>query len=318
MADTTIIEREVTAIPADVARTPFSWSAAIAGALAATAVALIIIALGSGIGLSFASPYSGPSATSLTIAAAVWLVMAQTIGFATGGYLAGRLRSPMSDLTPGETAFRDAAEGLVVWAIGVVAMASLVAAMGLFAASATTQVAAGAAAGTAASTHSDGVAASTTGATEYFVDLLFRPKAGTAAAGQAPATGQSDSATVGAAAAGARPALDPDTRAVVTRILVRSVAQGRLDDDDRAYLAQVVAARTGLAPDEAERRVTDVEGKARESVKEAAEKAAKAGAYFSFWTFMSLLFGGAAATLGGMLGGQLRDSSGDRQLAEIS
>ena len=317
MADTTIIEREVTAVPADVALTPFSWSAAIAGALAATAVALIIIALGSGIGLSFASPYSGPSATSLTIAAAVWLVMAQTIGFATGGYLAGRLRSPMSDLSGGETAFRDAAEGLVVWAIGVVAMATLVAAMGLFAASATTQVAAGAAAGTAANSRSDSAGASTTGATEYFVDLLFRPKAGTPAAGQAPA-GQGDPATVGIAAAGARPALDPDTRAVVTRILVRSVAQGQLDDDDRAYLAQVVAARTGLAPDEAERRVTDVEGKARESVKEAAEKAAKAGAYFSFWTFMSLLFGGAAATLGGMLGGQLRDSSGDRRMAEIS
>jgi hypothetical protein len=318
MADTTIIEREVSGVRADMALTPFSWSAAIAGALAATAVALIIIALGSGIGLSFASPYSGPSTTSLTIAAAVWLVMAQTIGFATGGYLAGRLRSPMSDLSADETAFRDAAEGLVVWAIGVVAMATLVAAMGLFAASATTHVAAGAAAGTAANTRSEDVSASATGATEYFVDLLFRPKAGTAAAGQAPAAGQGDPATVGVAAAGARPALDPDTRAVVTRILVRSVAQGRLDDDDRAYLAQVVAARTGLAPDEAERRVTDVEGKARESVKEAAEKAAKAGAYFSFWTFMSLLFGGAAATLGGMLGGQLRDSSGDRRLAEIS
>jgi hypothetical protein len=282
MADTTIIEREVSGVRADMALTPFSWSAAIAGALAATAVALIIIALGSGIGLSFASPYSGPSTTSLTIAAAVWLVMAQTIGFATGGYLAGRLRSPMSDLSADETAFRDAAEGLVVWAIGVVAMATLVAAMGLFAASATTHVAAGAAAGTAANTRSEDVSASATGATEYFVDLLFRPKAGTAAAGQAPAAGQGDAATVGVAAAGARPALDPDTRAVVTRILVRSVAQGRLDDDDRAYLAQVVAARIGLAPDEAERRVTEVEGKARDSVKEAADKAAKAGAYFSF------------------------------------
>ena len=52
-------------------RTPFWWSAAIAGALAATAVTLIIVALGSGIGLSFASPYSGPSATTMTIAAAV-------------------------------------------------------------------------------------------------------------------------------------------------------------------------------------------------------------------------------------------------------
>jgi hypothetical protein len=48
--------------------------------------------------------------------------------------------------------------------------------------------------------------------------------------------------------------------------------------------------------------------KAREAVKETADKAAKAGAYFSFWTFMSMLFGGVAATLAGMLGGQLRDA----------
>src|SRR5205807_6297082 len=124
MADVAIIERDVVAPGEARAGSPLSWSAAIAGALAAAAVTFLIIALGSGIGLSFASPYSGPSATSLTIAAAVWLVMAQTIGFATGGYLAGRLRSPMSDLSGGETAFRDAAEGLVVWAIGVVAMAT--------------------------------------------------------------------------------------------------------------------------------------------------------------------------------------------------
>jgi hypothetical protein len=68
-------------IDAETSHTPFSWSAAIAGALAATAVTLIVAALGSGIGLSFASPYgSGPSATTMTIAAAVWLVMAQTMG----------------------------------------------------------------------------------------------------------------------------------------------------------------------------------------------------------------------------------------------
>jgi hypothetical protein len=71
-----------------------SWSAGIAGALAATAVTFIIVALGSGIGLSFASPYGGPSViATMTIAAAVWLVMAETMGFGTGGYLAGRLRS---------------------------------------------------------------------------------------------------------------------------------------------------------------------------------------------------------------------------------
>ena len=105
MSDTTIIE----ATPAQGSgRTPFSWSAAIAGAIAAAAVTFIIAALGSGIGLPFASPYSsGPSATSLTVAAAVWLVMAQAIGFATGGYLAGRLRNPLFDGAVGERTFRD-------------------------------------------------------------------------------------------------------------------------------------------------------------------------------------------------------------------
>jgi len=41
----------------------------------------------------------------MTIAAAVWLVMAETMGFATGGYLAGRLRSPAYDGVVGEITF---------------------------------------------------------------------------------------------------------------------------------------------------------------------------------------------------------------------
>jgi hypothetical protein len=300
MTDTTLIERDVI-VPAgdDASKTPFSWSAAIAGTFAAMAVTFIVVALGSGIGLSFASPYgSGPSATSLTVAAAVWLVMAQALGFATGGYLAGRLRSPAYDGVIGETTFRDAAQGFIVWALGTVIMGAVLVALGYFAASATARVAAGAA-GAAAR----GEPATASAATDYFVDLLFRP-------GPAPATNNAAaSATVGVAAAGAQP-LSAETRAEATRVLVRSIAQGKLDDSDRAYLAQVVSARTGLPPDEAQRRVTEVEGKAREAAKEAADKTAKAGAYFSFWTFMSLLFGGAAATLAGMLGGQLRDAEG--------
>lgn len=304
MTETTIVERDVF-VPAetDHSHTPFSWSAAIAGALAAIAVTYIIVALGSGIGLSFASPYgSGPSATSLTVAAAVWLVMAQAMGFATGGYIAGRLRSPAHDGVLGETTFRDAAQGFIVWALGAVAMAVIVGLLAYFAASATTRIAAGAVTGAAA--HNQPTATSAA-ATDYFVDLLFRP-------GPAPATASAPRPpdTVGTAAAGAQPALNAETRAEATRVLVRSISQGRLDDNDRTYLAQVVSARTGLPPDEAQRRVDDVEAKARAAAKDTADKAAKVGAYFSFWTFMSLLFGAAAATLAGMLGGQLRDAEG--------
>src|SRR5262245_31161432 len=149
-------------------------------------------------------------------------------------------------------------------------------------------------------------AASASAPTEYFVYLLFRPAPGAATAnGQRPA-----SDTVGIAPAGAQSALSNEARAEVNRILVRSVAQGRLDDNDRAYLAQVVAARTGISPDEAQRRVAEVESKARENAKDAADKVAKAGAYLSFWTFMSLLLGGMAATLVGLPGGSLRDAEG--------
>jgi hypothetical protein len=301
MSETAIIERDVV-VPAtsEAGRTPFSWSAAIAGAFVATAVTFIIVALGSGIGLSFASPYSsGPSATSLTIAAAVWLVMAQAMGFAAGGYLAGRLRSPAYDGVIGETTFRDAAEGMVVWAIGVVAILLLPARSASSPPGATAHVAAGM---SSAPRSEPANMASTSAPSEYFVDLLFRPGPGAATAGgQRPA-----SDTVGIAPAGAQPALSSEARAEVNRILVRSVAQGRVDDNDRAYLAQVVAARTGLSPDEAQRRVAEVESKARD----AADKATKAGAYLSFWTFMALLFGGTAATLAGMLGGSLRDAEG--------
>jgi hypothetical protein len=304
MTDTTIIEPVIVPPATDASHTPLSWSTAIAGALAAMAVTFIIVALGSGIGLSFASPYaSGPSATSLTVAAAVWLVMAQTMGFATGGYLAGRLRSPAYDGVVGETTFRDAAQGFVVWAIGTVVLAVVIVATGYFAASAATQAASSVA--TSVAGRSDTATAGA--ATDYFVDLLFRPGSGPATAGdQRPVP----PATVGAAPSGIQPTLSADTRAEVTRILIRGVGQAGLDDNDRAYLAQVVSARTGLPPDEAQRRVAVVESKAREAVKEAADKTAKAGAYVSFWTFMSLLFGAAAATLAGILGGQLRDAEG--------
>jgi len=299
MSDTALIE-----VPAaEAGRTPLSWSAAIAGAFAATAVTLIIVALGSGIGLSFASPYgSGPSATSLTIAAAVRLVMAQTMGFATGGYLAGRLRSPALDGIPGETTFRDAAQGFMVWAIGVVVIAALTGLTGFFALGATAHVASGAAAA-----RNEPASASISGPADYFVDLMLRPGPSAATAGgQMPSTAADEAATVGAASSRPQQPLDAQTRAEINRILARSVIQTQLDDSDRTYLAQLVASRTGLSADEAQKRVGDVENKARD----AADKTAKAGALFAFWTFMSLLFGGTAATLAGMLGGQLRDAEG--------
>ena len=310
MADTTIYEEDIIesdVVPSIAARaagaTSFSWSAAIAGVFAAIAVSLLVVALGSGIGLSFASPYTGPSATTLGVAAAVWLVMAQAMGFATGGYVAARLRNPALDGIAGESSFRDAAEGLVVWALGVVIMAAVTTWLAVLAAGAGTHVMTAATSAALAPSAASSPKQAAGAPLDYFVDALFRP-----APGATPAQDQQPQApaTVGTAAAPAQP-LNPETRAEVTRILARGVSEGKLGDNDRAYLAQLVSMRSGLPQDEASQRVTMVENDARETIKSAADKAATAGAFFSFWTFMALLFGGAAATLAGILGGQIRD-----------
>jgi hypothetical protein len=307
MAETTIVGDRVEIVDAQnrgwdaLSWSGLSWTGIIAGVFTATAVTFIFIALGSGIGLSLASPYSAsPSTGTLTVLGAVWLVFAQALGFATGGYIAGRLRREPMPVHTGETNFRDAASGLVVWAIGVVVTALL------FVGAA--EKAGSAAATTAAVGAATGVAAGQPSSIDYFTDILLRgnPQAPSAAGGAAPA---------GAAAANATTPDDRALHAQVGRILITAVATKDIAGDDRTYLAQIVSARTGMSPEDAQKRVDDVVNRARASITQAADTARKAAAYLSFWTFMSLLFGAACATLGGMLGGDLRDDFTTRRVA---
>ena len=304
MTDTAIVGRNVEVLQTNVIAglSAFSWAAAVAGALAATAVAFILISLGSGLGMLAASPYSsGPSLTTLTVAGAIWIVLAQTWGYAVGGYLAGRLRTPVADAPPDEVDFRDGSHGFVAWALGVMLTLVMVGAVGMFTVGLTGHVAStlgsGAAAGMAQSDRSD----SATDPTGYFVDMLFRtqPRAG--------APGVDSPATMPAQPMNAQQ--DAQSRAEVTRILARSAAAGQLADEDRTYLARIVSARTGLPQEEAARRVQEVEARAKANAKEAADKAAKAASMLSFWTFMSLLMGAAAAVVGAIVGGNHRDDN---------
>jgi hypothetical protein len=285
MAETTIVGENIEIVQERLrAWSAVSWSAVIAGALTALAVSIIIIALGSGIGLAMASPFAySPSAGTLTVLGAVWLVFAQAVGYATGGFVAGRLRTNPSVVHSDEVKFRDGANGLVVWAIGVVLSSLLV----LAAAGVVGKTTAGVAA-TAATAGGQSV--------DYFADTLLR----------------SDPQK-------APPPNSADMRDQVKRIILTAVAQGGLAPDDRAYLAQVVASQTGISPDDAQHRVDDVYNKARASLTQAADTARKAGAFFSFWTFMSLLFGAVCATLGGVFGGDLRDEwAGYRALPQAA
>src|ERR1700744_2888321 len=118
----------------------FSWSAAFAGAFLATAVTFFLLALGTGFGLSLVAMKTAATPTFLTLGA-IYFLAAQAFGFAAGGHLAGRLIGPAPE-TAKEEEFRSAAHGLVVWALAVVATATLVAIGAMVAGSSAMNVAA--------------------------------------------------------------------------------------------------------------------------------------------------------------------------------
>jgi len=91
-----------------------SWSAVTAGTVAAIALTLTLLTLGSAFGLGSVSPWPGVGAkpTEFTIGAGLWLVVTQWLSAALGGYLTGRLRVRWHGLHTDEVMFRDTACGL--------------------------------------------------------------------------------------------------------------------------------------------------------------------------------------------------------------
>lgn len=282
-ADTSIlVAEENTGSPSAV-----SWAAIIAGALGAVAITLLLVALGSGIGLSSVSPWTAlnPSATTFTLLAAVWLIIVQWLASATGGYIAGRLRSKWAGIHTDEVFFRDTVHGFLAWALAsflVVAFAtSSVSSAVSSAGRAISNVA-----GSAASTATQAATNQGSGTEGYFLDTLFRKS-------------QPD--------ANAPP---QEVRAEAGRILARSVANGSLDPGDRTYLAKLVAARTGISQQDAEKRIDDTVAQmkaAEDKVKQAADAARKASAQASFYLFFSMLIGAFIASTAGAIGGRQRD-----------
>lgn len=107
-----------------------SWSAIFAGTIAAVALTLILVAIGSALGFASVSPWPGVGAapTTFTIAAGIWLIVTQWLSAAAGGYLAGRLRVRWHGLHTDEVFFRDTAHGLLTWATATVLIAAVAAA----------------------------------------------------------------------------------------------------------------------------------------------------------------------------------------------
>jgi hypothetical protein len=93
-----------------------------------------------------------------------------------------------------------------------------------------------------------------------------------------------------------------------------SAAQGSMSADDRAYLARMVQARTGLAQPEAEQRIDRVLvtiQSAREKAKAAADRTRRTAVVAAFITAVSLVVSAAAAWWAAGLGGCHRDEGTD-------
>jgi hypothetical protein len=270
---------------ADASASAVAWPAILGGAFVAAAATLILMALGAGLGLSTLSPWPslGASTTSLGIAAIIWLVVTQWLSSAFGGYLTGRLRTKWVGLHSDEVFFRDTAHGLLAWAVAtVIAVAFLASAV-------TATVSGGArAVGSAASS----AAQATTGTGDpsaYLIDALFRA---------APATGGT---------AGGSP---EEVRGEATRILATGLRQGDLSGADRTYLAQLVAANTGLSEADAATRVDGIVAQAKDAAtkaREAADAARKATASLAIITSLAMVIGAFVAAAAGALGGHHRD-----------
>jgi hypothetical protein len=263
------------------------WPGVFVGVIVASALSWLLLTFGSAIGFASVSPYTATAKTgaALTLAAAAWFALTQIYSIAMGGYIAARLRPRHSVVESDEVAFRDGVTGLTVWGLAIV-IGLVLAGMVAYGAARTGAQLAGAAVGAAASQGDDAA---------YTVDRLLRPNA----PGQAPA-GQ-------AQAPAGQAADDNATRQQVGRILANALTKGEMPQADKDYLGQVIAARTGVSPEDAQRRLTEIYDQAKAAALEAADKARKATALAGFWTVFIMFAAGLTAWWAGTVGGAHRD-----------
>ncbi|RUX13452.1 hypothetical protein EN996_19970, partial [Mesorhizobium sp. M7A.F.Ca.CA.002.14.1.2] len=105
---------------------------------------------------------------------------------------------------------------------------------------------------------------------------------------------------------------DSDAAAVgqASRILIAGAAAGEVSADDKTYLSQLVAVRTGLSEADARTRVDAVLAKAQDAkvkAQQAADTARKASATFALLGALSLAIGAFIASAAAALGGRQRD-----------
>jgi hypothetical protein len=245
------------------------WGPVIAGAIGAAALAFVLhgFAVGIGMSVSSTSPTWRDASIALVLLSGFYILLAALTSYGFGAYIAARLRRRLTARPAGE-AFSDGMHGVIVWALATLLTAIFALAI------------AGLSARLAAPAGTAGATQSVTGENIIALDLdrLFR----------ADRRQQADLAY---------------PRAEAARILMTASSHSGMLPEDRQYLTRLVAANTGLAPPEAERRVQSVVTSAKENI----DRARRSGAILAFMTAAVALMGAAVAWWAACTGGQHRD-----------
>ena len=223
-----------------------------------------------GLAVSSTAPTWRDASLALVALSGVYLILAALIAYGIGGYVAGRMRTRLTGGTPDEIEFRDGVHGGATWAVATL----LTAVLAFGAAQTLTRLAAPSSgpAGPSTSVAGENIIA-------YDLDRLFR--------------GVRSDANIEYA------------RAEAGRILLTASSHRGVLPEDRTELVRLVSARTGLGQADAERRVDDVIGRARDNI----SRARKAAIIMAFSAGAAALIGLAAAWFAAGEGGKHRDGT---------
>jgi hypothetical protein len=214
------------------------WGPVIAGAIIAAAVAFVLHGFATAIGLAVSStaPTWRDASFALVLLSGLFLLIAGVVSYASGGYVAGRLRRRFGTREDIDVSLSDGMHGLLAWAL-----ATLLTALLAFALATATARLAAPSGSPATSVAGENIIA-------FDIDRLFRGR---------PIQGDVNL-----------------TRSEAARILLSASSHRGMLPEDRAYLVRLVATNTGLPQEEADRRVAEVSATAKENIERARRSAA--------------------------------------------
>lgn len=256
-------------------RSYVDWAAIFAGAAVASGVMVVLTTFAGGLGLSSFSVDDGGDISAVwLVITALFIIISMVASYMLGGYITGRMRRPTGAATRDESTVRDGLNGLVVWGLGTVVSALLLA--GVISGGAKVV---GSAAETAVQTAGNVIGGTAQGAGQLAGGVISG--AGQAVSGLAQGAGQAVAPSVdqmlpqglkanpldyitdtllrtdgqGNTASNQQTQDIAAFQRQIGGILGNLLTTGEISDADRAWLTNQVASRTGLSQNDAQTRV---------------------------------------------------------------